>query len=654
MIAMAGAAVANASRWVTAPFVRLSQRARGPVSRGLAGPVQALARRLSGTRMAPVGRVLARRPARTGAGALLLTLVLAVALLAAFVVPSSPGARAASRHLVASSSSTGIARREMAQILAEEAGRGTAARLPRATTPPAPAPASVADGPPLRAHEVFGFAPYWTLGQSTGFDVSGLTTIAYFAIPVHRNGTLEESGTGWDGYESQAFADLVARAHAAGDRVVLTVNCFTQPTLDALTSSPAAARTLANAVVSAITAKNLDGVNMDFEGLGSADQAGLTSLVATVAKAVRAVNPHDQVTLDTYASSAGDPNGFYDIPALAQVVDAFFVMAYDLNLGAGPTTSSPLTSSEFSDAEAAAQYASTVPRTKVVFGTSYFGYDWPTTDGTMTAQAMGTPVPVSFGQVMASGHPIYWDSVTDTAWTSYEMGSQWHEAYFETPVSIYLVTQLAQRYGFAGVGTWALGMDGNDIQMMTALDGQRPSVGIGGAGPSSTSPSASKSSAAAPNAPAGPATTTTGGPGSSTTTSSPNGSTTTTGPSSTTTTGPPGGGTTTTTAPPGGTTYRYSGIWQGQSVSLTDVKLTTQPAGIGTLVGTLTGFTTNDPSLSCLASAPALQVWSYVGSTSYWVEARNPADCATADFTFPVSAGPSLNPTTSGSGGLLP
>ena len=43
---------------------------------------------------------------------------------------------------------------------------------------------------------------------------------------------------------------------------------------------------LAAAVVSAVQAKNLDGVNLDFEGVGSADQAGLTALVGTVAAAV--------------------------------------------------------------------------------------------------------------------------------------------------------------------------------------------------------------------------------------------------------------------------------------------------------------------------------------------------------------------------------
>ncbi len=226
-----------------------------------------------------------------------------------------------------------------------------AGHLPAATTAPVAAPADLAAAPPLRPHEVFGFAPYWTLPSSAGFDVQGLTTLAYFSVGVNPDGTLLESGPGWNGYESQSLADLITRAHAADDRVVLTVTDFSQSSLNALTSSPTAASTLASALVSAVAAKNLDGVNLDLEGEGSADQAGLTHLVGTVSSALHQANAHYQVTMDTYASSATDSGGFYNISALAPLVDAFFVMEYSPNLSASASASSPLTSGLFSDAD---------------------------------------------------------------------------------------------------------------------------------------------------------------------------------------------------------------------------------------------------------------------------------------------------------------
>ena len=77
----------------------------------------------------------------------------------------------------ASSAGTGGDVTIMSQMAREYASRATAVALPAATTPPTPAPPSLAGAPALQAHEIFGFAPYWTLPLSSGFDVSDLTTI---------------------------------------------------------------------------------------------------------------------------------------------------------------------------------------------------------------------------------------------------------------------------------------------------------------------------------------------------------------------------------------------------------------------------------------------------------------------------------------------
>jgi hypothetical protein len=501
-------------------------------------------------------------------------------------------------------------------------GAGAALKLAPASAPPTPAPPSLANAAPLRTHEIFGFAPYWTLSQSAGFNVSGLSTLAYFSVDVNADGSLDHSGAGWDGYESQALADLVSRAHGAGDRVVLTVSDFDQASLNQLTSSPTAGSTLATALVAAIEAKKLDGVNLDFEGEGSADQSGLTRLVTQVSAAIHTVNPHYQVTMDTYASSAGDSGGFYNIPALAPAVDGFFVMAYQLNLQSSGSSRSPLTSTMFSDKTTIDQYAAAVPAAKVILGMPYFGIDWPTTNGTLTAQASGPATDVSYGQVASSGHPIYWDDTTDTAWTSYQVGNQWHETFFEDPTSLYDAAQLAGASNLGGLGVWALGMDGNDPSLLAALLGFAPAVKDGPVGPSATS-----QSGPAQSGPASSSTPSSLGPKPTTTTSS------TVPRSSTTTTTTPATTTTTSTAPQN---FDYTGTWQGQSVTLSPIPAAqAPPAPTGPATGHLTGFATNDLSDSCARSEAYLQVWPMSGSSNqYLVIAKKPADCIDAEFTF--------------------
>ena len=364
--------------------------------------------------------------------------------------------------------------------------------------------------------------------------------------------------------------------------------------------------------------KNLDGVNFDFEGAGSADQAGLTKLITDVSFALRLADPHWQITMDTYASSAGDNSGFYNVAALAPAVDAFFVMAYEVNLAGTSTPLSPLTSGQFSDLSTLEQYTAAVPASKVILGTGFFGIDWPTTNDSMQANAAGGANDVADAQIQGSGNPQYWDPVTDTGWTSYLVGTQWHESYWESPYGLYLESQLAAKFGVRGVGIWALGMESNDTVMIAALNGVAPAGGAGATGPQtvpgavSTAPPPSPP----PSAPTPPAVTTTVPKAPATTT--------TTQPKTTTTTVAP---TTTTTVPV--TTATVAGVTK----ALTPVAAT--PV-VGVALGTLSGFATNVAGLACLANGPPLEYFEAANLSEYVAVAIAPTDCVTQDFTFPL------------------
>ena len=123
--------------------------------------------------------------------------------------------------------------------MAQTYGGSTATvALPAATAPPAPAPPSLANAPALQAHEIFGFAPYWTLPQSSAFDVAGLTTLAYFSVGVEprrlvgregpRMGRLPEPGARRPGDP---------RPRRRGPRGAHR-HCFDQSALDQMAADP--------------------------------------------------------------------------------------------------------------------------------------------------------------------------------------------------------------------------------------------------------------------------------------------------------------------------------------------------------------------------------------------------------------------------------
>jgi hypothetical protein len=438
--------------------------------------------------------------------------------------------------------------------------------LAPATSAPAPALPLVAQAR-TSSHEVFGYAPYWALPQASSFPVEDLSTLAYFSVDVNPNGSIDQSGPGWQGYESQDLVNLVTRAHQAGDRVVLTATDFSQSSLDTLTHDPNAGIVLGNNLLELVQTKGLDGVNLDLEGAGSADQAGLNRIAADVNLILHVADPHYQFTMATYASSAGDAKGFYDIPTLSQYVDAFFVMAYDVSQGSGGSGGGY----SQSDAAYLDQYLNKVPSSKVILGVPLFGYDEPTVGPDLGDPATGGATTVTYAQAVSSG-PTYWDPATQTAWTAYQSGGHWHQVFFDNVNTLALKEQLASTSNLLGVGVWALGMEGDDTSVLSVLDGGSPPLRVPPVGPTASGAASTSGSGSGSTAGSGsgggrhhggggssgaassntttttrvrPTTTTTRGSGTTTSTSTTTSSstTTTTGASNTGATGNTGGST---------------------------------------------------------------------------------------------------------------
>jgi hypothetical protein len=265
------------------------------------------------------------------------------------------------------------------------------------------------------------------------------------------------------------------------------------------------------------------------------------------------------------------------------------------------------------------QYTSAVPASKVILGVPFFGIDWPTNNGTMAANATGGANDIPDSQAAANG-PQYWDPVTDTAWTSYQAGGQWHESYYEGLNGLYDISQLASRFNARGVGIWALGMENNGPQMIAALDGINPGAPPG-TGPQSTS------SSPAPGAPAPTAPAASGG---STAVAAPPASSpsqpTESAGSASSPASAPAAPTTSTTAAPFITAQRA-----GKSVDLTPIDAS-QVSRFAS-AGQITSFQSNESAYSCLNGA-TLDVFSNLRGRPVAV-ASTPTNCITQDFLLP-------------------
>jgi hypothetical protein len=423
-------------------------------------------------------------------------LVLASALAALSAVPSLPAA--AADALPAHDLLRPRIMQQAAGDLAAPAPAWASRPAPRTTTQ---APAATAQQRPLR--EVFGFAQAGRLADpAVGYqtwDYSLLTTVAYFGLQVNAaDGSLVQSGTGWTVWNSAAVTDMIGRAHAAGARVVLTV--VYQDTGPGMCTALSHAQNTISQAVAQVRGRGVDGVNVDYEGVnapcgGSSNRALLTQLVTGMRSALGA---GANLTVDTYASSGNDAFGFFDIPGMAPQVDAFFVMAYELDGGSSGgnwqhpplscssycfSPTSPVAGYYWNDTRVVSEYSSSAGAGKVILGLPYYGYTACVTSPVHNAYPSSSPnwsVPtyaISSTETTDpsvqgyAAHRDFYDTTGQERWDTWwnaSLGCS-REMYWDDATSLGYKYDLVNRTGIRGAGIWSLDYGGGAPELWGAL-----------------------------------------------------------------------------------------------------------------------------------------------------------------------------------------
>jgi len=349
-----------------------------------------------------------------------------------------------------------------------------------------------ASGGPLQ-REVMGFAPYWALSDEANFNYSLMSTIAYFGLTIQWDGSWIGNDSGMNGWNSAQFADMVNRAHAAGDRVVPVVKQFGEPSIWDIVANPNITQTAINNIVAAIAYRHVDGVNIDFEGQESSSYPGIqtwfTNFMTLLSAAVHKQFPNSFVSVDSYSGAASWDGGFFNIGNLAPVVDAFFVMAYDMsfsNMNAGqPGPNAPMNGWTFNDSVSMSQYVTKAPASKVILGVPYYGYEWSTTSTNPYAQATSGATAIPYSGIVqdfacAQRVKFNWDSTAESPWATWWSPARydpcqanfnsWREIYYDDTTSLGIKYDLVNSENLRGIGMWALGYDGNAPELWSEID----------------------------------------------------------------------------------------------------------------------------------------------------------------------------------------
>ncbi|HXJ49273.1 MAG TPA: hypothetical protein VNF91_08910, partial [Candidatus Acidoferrum sp.] len=160
------------------------------------------------------------------------------------------------------------------------------------------------------SREVFGFALASSLSDPTigypSWNFSLLSTVAFFGLHVNWDGTLI-ADSGWSVWNSSTLTGMLAKAHASGTKVVLTITLQDfQPGTPTMCAGLINRNTTVGQAVAQVTAKGVDGINVDYEGLNGTCQNGQTSqsMMTDFVRQLRAALPAGSyLSVDTYASS---------------------------------------------------------------------------------------------------------------------------------------------------------------------------------------------------------------------------------------------------------------------------------------------------------------------------------------------------------------
>jgi len=352
---------------------------------------------------------------------------------------------------------------------------------------------------PNLKREVFGFGLASSLGNTTygypSWNFSLLSTVAFFGLHINWDGTIV-GDSGLNVWNSSTLTGLLSTAHASGTKVVLTIvlQDFAAGTPNMCAGLINRAVTVQQAVAQ-VTAKGVDGLNVDYEGLNGTCQNGQTAqaMMTDFVRQLRGALPAGSyLSVDTYASSAADSLGFFDIPGLSAYADSFFVMAYDLEYSnyhypplncasfcLGPTA--PLNGYHYNDTTTASQYAAVVPASKVILGVPYYGRKacvggvvpnaYPTgsvtADSYLDASGESTAPGVSGYATHRDANDPSGQERLDT-WFNSSINCT-RELYWDDATSLGAKYDLVNADNLRGVGIWTLNYGGGAPELWAAL-----------------------------------------------------------------------------------------------------------------------------------------------------------------------------------------
>ncbi|MBS1637321.1 MAG: T9SS type A sorting domain-containing protein [Bacteroidetes bacterium] len=310
--------------------------------------------------------------------------------------------------------------------------------------------------------KVYGWHPYWNGSVYNNYDWSMLSDFCYFDYEV-------TPSTGQNSNASFAWSTSAAVTAALSHSVNVQFCASLFSSHSTFWASSTAQQTFITNAINLLNSRGGNGVNIDFEGMGSSDKTPFKNFMVNLCNQVHAANPNYKVSIALYAV---DWSTSFDIPGLNPYVDNFIIMGYDYyysgSAQAGPEA--PLynfqTGYNYTLSKSITYYLKQgVTPSKLLLGLPWYGREWETVAGTAPSNTTGgftssrTYAYVKNNPTTYSAANKNWEGNSFNPYYSYQSSGNWRQCWIDDVYSLGRKFDMVNQRGLGGIGIWALGYD---------------------------------------------------------------------------------------------------------------------------------------------------------------------------------------------------
>lgn len=316
-------------------------------------------------------------------------------------------------------------------------------------------------------HVVFGYLPDWEYSNFQYLRYDLLTHIACFDFYASSIGSLTNPAN-WP------WTNVINSAHSNGVKVIMTVTNFDKDAIRSIIRNNAYKLNLINNIKTKISAYNLDGVNIDFEGMYSDDEGYvINNFMQELSDSIHKAFPNSEVS---FAGPAVNWGQDWDLLGLANSCDYIFIMGYAFNGSWSKKTApnSPLNGTTYCITNTIETQYGSVTNTnpeKLILGIPYYGYHWKTETQEENSNVIQSISSTRFvnDENNIQTYGLQWSTKYSNSWYRWNDGA-WHQVWYDNDSSLGLKYDFAINKNLRGVGMWALCYDGNRQELWNLIE----------------------------------------------------------------------------------------------------------------------------------------------------------------------------------------